>query len=57
VAGAYAALGDNDRAQQWLERTVAEHEFGLVSLRSNPAFDRMRSSPRFQKLLADIRLQ
>jgi len=57
VAGAYAALGENDRAQQWLERTVAEHGFGLVSLRSNPEFDRMRSDERFQKLLADIRLR
>ena len=43
VAAGYAAVGDSDRAQEWLERTVAEREFGIVSLRSNPAFDGIRS--------------
>ena len=57
VAAGYAAVGDNDRSQEWLERTVAEHEFGLVSLRSNPAFDGMRSGARFQQLLTSIRLK
>jgi TolB-like protein/Tfp pilus assembly protein PilF len=56
VATGYAAMGDSDRAQEWLERTVAEREFGLVSLRSNPAFDRIRSGARFQQLLTRIRL-
>ncbi len=54
VAAAYAAVGDGEHAQEWLERTVAEHEFGMVSLRSNPAFDGIRSSTRFQQLLTRI---
>jgi DNA-binding winged helix-turn-helix (wHTH) protein/TolB-like protein/Tfp pilus assembly protein PilF len=57
VAAAYAAVGDGEHAQEWLERTVAEHEFGIVSLRSNPAFDGIRSSPRFQQLLTRILLK
>lgn len=57
VAAAYAAVGDGEHAQQWLERTVAEHEFGMVSLRSNPAFDGIRSSTRFQQLLTRILLK
>lgn len=57
VAAGYASVGDSNRAQEWLERTVAEHEFGLVSLRSNPAFDGMRSDVRFQQLLTSIRLK
>jgi DNA-binding winged helix-turn-helix (wHTH) protein/TolB-like protein/tetratricopeptide (TPR) repeat protein len=56
VAAGYAAMGDNDRAQEWLERTVAEREFGIVSLRSNPAFDRIKSDSRFQRLLRRLRL-
>jgi len=54
VAAAYAAVGDGEHAQEWLERTVAEHEFGMVSVRSNPAFDGIRSSTRFQQLLTRI---
>jgi hypothetical protein len=56
VAAGYASMGDNDRAQEWLERTLAERGFGVISLRSNPAFDRMRSTARFQQLLTSIRL-
>ena len=54
VAAGYAAVGDSDRAQKWLERTVSDREFGMVSLRSNPAFDRIRSSACFQQLLATL---
>ena len=57
VAAGYAAVGDGDRAQEWLERTVAEREAGIVSLRSNPAFDGIRSGARFQQLLTRIRLK
>jgi TolB-like protein len=57
VAAGYAAVGDSDRAQEWLERSVAEREFGMVSLRSNPAFDGVRSGARFQQLLTSIRLK
>ena len=57
VAAGYAIVGDSNRAQEWLERTVAEREFGLVSLRFNPTFDRIRPDARFQQLLTRIRLQ
>jgi DNA-binding winged helix-turn-helix (wHTH) protein/TolB-like protein len=57
VAAGYAAVGDSDRAQQWLERTVTERDTGLVSLRSNPAFDGIRSGARFRQLLTSIRLK
>jgi DNA-binding winged helix-turn-helix (wHTH) protein/TolB-like protein/Tfp pilus assembly protein PilF len=57
VAAGYAAVGDSDRAQEWLERTVAEREFGIVSLRSNPVFDGIRSDARFQQMLARLHLK
>ncbi len=57
VAAGYASVGDSNHAEEWLERTVAERGFGLVSLRSNPAFDGMRSDARFQQLLTSIRLK
>jgi DNA-binding winged helix-turn-helix (wHTH) protein/TolB-like protein len=57
VAAGYASVGDGDHALEWLERTVAERGFGIVSLRSNPAFDGIRSSARFQQLLISIGLK
>ena len=56
VAAGYAAVGDSDRAQQWLERTVTERGFGLSTLRCNPEFDSIRSGARFRQLLASLRL-
>jgi DNA-binding winged helix-turn-helix (wHTH) protein/TolB-like protein/tetratricopeptide (TPR) repeat protein len=57
VAAGYAAVGDSEHAQEWLERSVAEREFGIVSLRSNPVFDGVRSGARFQELLTRLRLK
>ena len=57
MAIGYAATGDHDRAEAWLERTVAEREGGIVSLRCNLAFDGMRSEPRFRRLMKSIRLE
>lgn len=57
VSAGYAALGDSDHAQEWLDRTVTERGIGLISLRANPVFDPIRSSGRFQQLLARIRLK
>jgi hypothetical protein len=57
VAAGYAAVGDRDRAQEWLERALAERDVGIVSLRSNPAFDGIRSGERFQQLLTRLGLK
>ena len=57
VAAGYAAVGDSDPAQAWLERALADRDFGLLSLRSNPAFDRIRSGVRFREFLTRIRLE
>ena len=57
IAAAYAAVGDGDRAQEWLDRTVAERDGGILSLQSNPVFDGIRSAARFQSLLARVHLK
>ncbi len=51
VAEVYANLGDNDDAITWLERGYREHDDFLALLRVWPAFDRLRSDPRFQALV------
>ncbi len=56
VASAYAALGEKDRAFAWLEKGYAEHESGVGWLRVSPAFDPLRSDPRFTVLLHKMKL-
>ena len=56
IAGAYARLGDKDRAFQLLETAYAQHDPRLVLLRENVAFDSLRDDPRFADLLRRIGL-
>ena len=57
VAAGYAEVGNNELAQRWLERTLAEHDGGIISLPCNPAFDGVRSEAWFRQLLKSIRLE
>lgn len=56
VAKIHARLGDKDRAFEWLEKSFAAHEDGLVNLKIEPAFDGLSSDPRFQDLLRRVGL-
>ena len=48
----YAALRDDERAFEWLERAYEERAFFLgVFLKVEPVFFRLHSDPRFQDLL------
>jgi TolB-like protein/DNA-binding winged helix-turn-helix (wHTH) protein len=51
TASAYAALGEEDRAFQWLEKGFEHRDFFLTELKTNPYFDPLRSDPRFQERL------
>ncbi len=50
----YAALGDLDRAFEWLERAYKERSLFLAYLRSAPMVDPLRDDPRFDELLRRI---
>ena len=52
LATIYASLGEHDRALDWLGRAYADRDFQVVSLKVDPALDSLRSSTRFQELLA-----
>ena len=45
------ALGDKDEAFRWLEQAYAQRFPILPTLRVDPAFDSLRSDPRFGDLL------
>lgn len=52
IAGLYAATGENDKALEWLERMYAKHDSSCLDLKVDPRLDNLRSSHRFQVLLA-----
>jgi tetratricopeptide (TPR) repeat protein len=51
IALIHAALGDKDRAFQWLERSYQERSRSLLFLQVAPALDSLRGDPRFTDLL------
>jgi TolB-like protein/DNA-binding winged helix-turn-helix (wHTH) protein/Flp pilus assembly protein TadD len=53
---AYIGMGDNDQALAWLEKAFAQHSNGLTALKVDPVYDPLRSSPRFQNVLAQVGL-
>jgi tetratricopeptide (TPR) repeat protein len=53
---AYIGMGDNDQALAWLEKAFAQHSNGLTALKVDPVYDPLRSSPRFQNVLARVGL-
>ena len=56
VALVYAALGENDNAFHWLEKSFAQHEESLCSLKIDPKMDSLRSDPRLDELVRKIGL-
>jgi TolB-like protein/DNA-binding winged helix-turn-helix (wHTH) protein len=52
----YAAMGNTDMAMQYLNQGYQEHTAQLLRLQVNPAYDDMRTDPRFQDLIHRIGL-
>jgi pentatricopeptide repeat protein len=60
VAGTSVALihigfGDLDRAMDWLEKAYADRDFSLTAIEVEPAYDALRSRPRFHQLVSRLR--
>jgi hypothetical protein len=56
VAMIYAELRDAASAVKWLERASAARNSMVRSLKADPAWDPIRSDPRFQDLIRRMRL-
>jgi serine/threonine protein kinase/tetratricopeptide (TPR) repeat protein len=57
-APTYAALGEKDKAFEWLEKGYEDHSIGAIKgLAQAPLFDPLRSDPRFADLLRRMNLQ
>ncbi len=50
----YAALGQEDRAFEWLDKAYQARDSGLLFLRVMPLFEPLRSDPRFDDMLRRI---
>jgi len=56
VAAAYAHVGEKEGALYWLQQAYEAHDKGLVDIKAEPAFDVLRSDPRFSELLHRVGL-
>ena len=56
IATVYAFRGENDLAFRWLERAKAQHDGGLVMLKTEPLIRELRGDPRYAALLRSLNL-
>jgi TolB-like protein/DNA-binding winged helix-turn-helix (wHTH) protein/Tfp pilus assembly protein PilF len=56
ILWAYVGMGNKDEAFAWFEKAYADHSNALTSLKVNPAYDALRSDPRFQDLMRRVGL-
>ena len=53
-ASVYAALGDNDKTMEYLEKGYEERAFQMQFLKVDPLWDNIRSDPRFVNLVRRV---
>ena len=57
VAAIYTALGNKEKAFEWLNKSFEDRTGGAPALKLNPGWDPLRSDPRFADLLRRMNLQ
>ena len=50
----YAELGDKKDAFEWLNTAYQEHDFLMITLRTDFTMDTLRSDPRYTELVRKI---
>ena len=55
AAALYVAMGENDKALQWLEKAYIRREPRMVGLKYDPHFRPLHGDPQFEELLLKIR--
>ncbi len=56
TAAIYALIGDTARAFQWLDRAYAERNPGLIYLKSEPSFEKLRTHPHMVRIVSAMKL-
>jgi len=57
IAFIYCGLGDKEKAFEWLEKAYKEKAEGMEYLNVDPAWESLRSDPRFKSLLKRMNLE
>lgn len=52
----YTALGDKERAYEWLDRVYQERSYYVIWLKVDPVFDSLRAEPRFIDFMRKVGL-
>jgi serine/threonine-protein kinase len=52
----HLGLGETEEALRWLERACDERATWMIFLNVHPYFDQLRSDPRFQNMIAQLKL-
>jgi TolB-like protein/cytochrome c-type biogenesis protein CcmH/NrfG len=55
MAATWALIGDTTQAFRWLDRAWAERNPGLIFVRHDPAFESVRSHPRFTGMVSAMK--
>jgi tetratricopeptide (TPR) repeat protein len=56
IACVYAWRGEADKAFEWLDRTLAEHDGGIADLRMEPLLRGLRADPRYRAIEKKLNL-
>jgi hypothetical protein len=56
MAWAYAGSSDKDHTLLWLNKAYAQRSNTMTALKVEPAYDFLRSDPRFQDLIRRVGL-
>jgi tetratricopeptide (TPR) repeat protein len=56
IARIYAALGEKDKAFEWMERAYSDRDESETWLKVDPMMDDLHSDPRYASLLARLGL-
>jgi len=57
IANNYLALGDEEKAWEWIETSYEQHDFLIAFLKSWPEWEYLRSHPRGQAILKKMNLE
>jgi eukaryotic-like serine/threonine-protein kinase len=56
IASIYGALGDKNQVFTWLEKAAKQRDAHILRIKVDPVFDKIRSDPRYGRLLESVNL-
>ena len=52
----YIGMNEKKKAMEWMEESFKQRQAGLIVLGIEPSYDFLRDEPRFQRMLAELKL-